>query len=84
VLLTLLSLGTFLAGVSLLSLRLCFLGVAMAIAVPAISWLQQSIVFFLLGAVLLIGFVIAFWLRKDRGRAAAPAAPTNTPTAEQG
>ena len=72
VLLTLLALGTFLAGLSLLSLQLCFLGVAMAIAVPAISWLQQSIVFFVLGAVLLIGFGIAFWLRKDRGRAAAP------------
>jgi hypothetical protein len=76
VLLTLLALGTFLAGVSLLSLRLCFLGIAMAIAVPAISWLQQSIVFFLLGAVLLIGFVIAFWLRKDRGRAVSPVATT--------
>src|SRR5215471_9812968 len=62
VLLTLLALGTFLAGISLLSLRLCFLGVAMAVAVPAISWLQQSIVFFVLGAVLLIGFGIAFWL----------------------
>src|ERR1700760_1607367 len=74
VLLTLLALGTFLAGVSLLSLRLCFLGVAMAIAVPAISWLQQSIVFFLLGAILLIGFGIAFWLRKDRGRSIAPSA----------
>ena len=66
VLLTLLALGTFLAGVSLLSLRICFLGVAMIVAVPAISWLQQSIVFFLLGAVLLIGFGIAFWLRADR------------------
>src|SRR5579864_2311005 len=76
VLLTLLALGTFLAGVSLLSLRLCFLGIAMAIAVPAISWLQQSIVFFLLGAVLLIGFVIAFWLRKDRGHAVSPVATT--------
>jgi hypothetical protein len=79
VLLTLLALGTFLAGVSLLSLRLCFLGVAMAIAVPAISWLQQSIVFFLLGAVLLIGVGIAFWLRKDRGRANAQEAATGTP-----
>ena len=78
VLLTLLALGTFLAGVSLLSLRLCFLGVAMVVAVPAISWLQQSIVFFLLGAVLLIGLGIALWLRKDRGRAAAPTSTSRT------
>ena len=84
VLLTLLVLGTFLAGVSLLSLRLRFLGVAMAIAVPAISWLQQSIVFFLLGAVLLIGFGIAFWLRKDRKGAAAPDAATAAPRMEGG
>lgn len=66
VLLMLLALGTFLAGVSLLSLQIAFLGLAMGIAVPAISWLQQSVIFFLLGAVLLIGLGIAFWLRQDR------------------
>jgi hypothetical protein len=66
VLLALLALGTFLAGVSLLSLQIAFLGVAMSIAVPAISWLKQSIIFFLLGAVLLIGLGITFWLRWDR------------------
>jgi len=72
VLLTLLALGCFLAGVSLLSLRLCFLGVAMIAAVPAISWLKQSILFILLAAVLLIGLGMTFWLRGDRGRLAAP------------
>jgi len=66
VLLTLLALGTFLAGVGLLSLQISFLGVAMGITVPAISWLQQSLIFFLLGAVLLIGLGITFWLRQDR------------------
>lgn len=66
VLLTLLALGTFLAGVSLLSLQIAFLGLAMGAAVPAISWLKQSILFFLLGAVLLIGLAISFWLRQDQ------------------
>jgi hypothetical protein len=66
VLLTLLALGTFLAGVSLLSVQISFLGLAMGAAVPAISWLKQSIFFFLLGAVLLIGLAITFWLRQDR------------------
>jgi len=66
VLLTLLALGTFLAGVSLLSPQIAFLGLAMGAAVPAISWLKQSIFFFLLGAVLLIGLAISFWLRQDR------------------
>jgi hypothetical protein len=72
VLLTLLALGSFLAGLSLLSARLCFLGVAMMAAVPAISWLKQSILFFLLAALLLIGLGMTFWLRGDHERAAAP------------
>ena len=77
VLLTLLALGSFLAGVSLLSLQLCFLGVAMMVAVPAISWLKQSILFFLLAAVLLIGLAMIYWLRGDRGRAGAADNPSS-------
>jgi hypothetical protein len=73
VLLILLSLGTFLAGVSLLSLQIAFLGLAMGLTVPAISWLQQSVIFFLLGAVLLIGLGITFWLSQDRRPRATPA-----------
>jgi len=69
VLLTLLALGTFLAGVNFLSLQICFLGVAMAIAVPAIAWFKQSALFLLLAAVLVMGLVMAFW------RGARPARP---------
>jgi hypothetical protein len=76
ILLTLLALGTFLAGLSLLSLQIAFLGVAMGVAVPAISWLKQSVLFFLLGAVLLIGLGIMFWLRRDR-QPPAPSSSTN-------
>ncbi len=71
VLLILLALGTFLAGVSLVSLQIGFLGLAMGLAVPAISWLQQSVIFFLLGAALLIGLGITFWLSQDRRQGAA-------------
>jgi hypothetical protein len=73
VLLILLALGTFLAGISLVSLQIAFLGLAMALAVPAISWLQQSVLFFLLGAALLIGLGITFWLNQDRRPRAPPA-----------
>jgi hypothetical protein len=66
VLLILLALGTFLAGISLLSLQIAFLGLAMGLAVPAISWLTQSVLFFVLGAMLLIGLGITFWLSQDR------------------
>ncbi|WP_157783674.1 hypothetical protein [Bradyrhizobium liaoningense] len=45
----------------------------MAAAVPAISWLKQSVFFFLLGAVLLIGLAISFWLRQDRRPSQVPA-----------
>src|SRR6516165_2895191 len=64
VLLTLLALGTLLAGVNFLSLQICFLGVAMAVAVPAIAWLKQSALFLLLAAVLVIGLVMTFWPRQ--------------------
>ncbi|MBO4224162.1 hypothetical protein [Bradyrhizobium neotropicale] len=70
VLLTLLALGTFLAGLSLLSPQICFLGIAMGVAVPALSWLKQSVIFFLLAAVFLVGIGMTFWL--SYGRAAAP------------
>jgi hypothetical protein len=44
----------------------------MVLAVPAISWLKQSIIFYLLAAVLLAGLGIPFWLRQDRRPSAAP------------
>jgi hypothetical protein len=66
VLLMLLALGTFLAGINLLSLPICFLGVAMALSVPAIAWFKQAALFLLLAAVLLIGLGITFWPRRDK------------------
>jgi hypothetical protein len=69
VLLALLALGTFLAGVAFLSVQICFLGVAMALAVPAIAWLTQSFLFLLLVAVLIAGLALALWpARKKRRR----------------
>jgi len=64
VLLMLLALGTFLAGLNLLSLQICFLGIAFALAVPAISWVKQSVLFVILAAVFLIGLGMTFWLRQ--------------------
>jgi hypothetical protein len=68
VLLTLLALGTFLAGLNLLSLQICFLGLAMVLAVPAISWVKQSALFLLLAAVFLIGLGMTFWSRRGEAR----------------
>jgi hypothetical protein len=70
VLLTLLALGTFLAGVNFLSPQICFLGLAMAVAVPAIAWLKQAALFLTLAAILLIGVGMFFWPRRTDRRAA--------------
>jgi hypothetical protein len=61
VLLALLALGTFLAGINFLSLPIGFLGLAMVLTVPAIAWLTQSFLFLLLIVVLLIGLGVALW-----------------------
>lgn len=62
-LLMLLALGTFVAGVHV-SWQICVLGIAMALFVPAIAWLQQSALFLLLGASVIGGIVITFlWSR---------------------
>jgi hypothetical protein len=64
VLLILLALGTFLAGLNLPSVQICFLGFALVLAVPAISWVKQSALFLVLAAVAFVGLVIAFWSRR--------------------
>lgn len=66
VLLSMLALGTFTAGVNFLSLPIAFLGLAMALTVPAIAWLTQSFLFILLLVVLVIGLAVAFWPLRSR------------------
>ena len=61
-LLLLLALGTFLAGLNI-SAQICALGVAMALAVPALLWLKQTALLAILIAAALIGIVVAFWRR---------------------
>lgn len=71
-LLMLLALGTFVAGVHI-SWQICALGVAMALFVPAIAWLQQSALFLVLAGAALAGVVMTFWWRQGdrRSRKAA-------------
>src|SRR6516165_5480874 len=63
VLLTLLALGTFLARVNFLSLEICFLGLAMALTVPAIAWFKQAALFLVLAAIFVIGLGLVLWPR---------------------
>jgi len=69
VLMLLLGLGTFLAGISLMSLRICFLGLAMALAIPAMTWLKQASLLLLLAGVAIVGLAVAFWPRGTRSSA---------------
>jgi hypothetical protein len=65
VLLLLLALGTFLAGLNLSLLPICFLGLALALAVPVVSWLKQSILFLVLIAVFLVGVAVTLWPKRS-------------------
>jgi hypothetical protein len=69
VLMMLLAVGTFLAGIHLFSLRICFLGLAMALAIPAMTWLKQASLLLVLAGVAIAGLAVAFWPR-GRGREA--------------
>jgi hypothetical protein len=69
--LTILSLGTFLAGVHVGSWRICLVGIVLAIGVPAIAWLEQSALMIMLVVAIVIGIAAPFWWR-DR-KASAPA-----------
>jgi hypothetical protein len=63
--LTVLALGTFTAGVHIAAWRICVVGIVLALGVPAIAWLEQSALLFLLIAIVAV-VVIApfFWHRK--------------------
>src|SRR5271154_2720178 len=69
---TLLALGTFTAGVHVLSWQVCLLGLIMALGVPAIAWIENSalIVGLIAGVVVGIGVVVWWHFHDRRSRAA--------------
>lgn len=69
VLLLLLGVGAFLAGIYLMSLRICFLGAAMALSIPAMTWLKQASLLLVLAGVAIAGLAIAFWPRSKKASA---------------
>ncbi len=58
---TLLTLGTFTAGVHILSWQICLLGLIMALAIPAMAWIENSALIVVLIAAGLLGIVAVFW-----------------------
>ncbi|MGH6841639.1 MAG: hypothetical protein ACREDV_06035 [Methylocella sp.] len=60
-LLTLLALGTFTAGVHIAAWRICLVGVVLALTVPAIAWLEQATLFLLLTGIVLVAIVVLYF-----------------------
>jgi hypothetical protein len=58
---TLLALGTFTAGVHVLSWQVCLLGLIMAIGIPAIAWVENSAFIFVLLAAVIAGIGGVLW-----------------------
>lgn len=69
---TLLALGTFTAGVHVLSWQVCLLGLIMALGIPAIAWVENSALLgvLIVGVVLGIGVVLWWHFGGRRERAA--------------
>jgi hypothetical protein len=67
--LTLLALGTFVAGVHLQAWQICLLGAVMGASVPAIAWIERSSLFLLLAAVALLAIGLTFWWSMPRRKA---------------
>jgi hypothetical protein len=63
---TLLALGTFTAGVQVLSWQVCLLGLIMALGIPAIAWIENSalLVVLIVGAVIGVGAVLWWYWRQ--------------------
>jgi hypothetical protein len=68
-LLMLLALGTFTAGVHVAAWRICLVGVVLAITVPAIAWLEQATLLLVLIATVLVAIAVLYVMhhRRERG-----------------
>jgi len=67
---TLLTLGTFTAGVHIFSWQICLLGLVMAIGIPAIAWIENSALIVLLVVAGVAAIAAVFWWHwRERDRA---------------
>jgi hypothetical protein len=69
VVLTLIALGTFTAGVHILSWQICALGVVMALGIPGIAWVERSSLFLLLIVLVVVAVGAALWWNQRSRRA---------------
>jgi hypothetical protein len=69
---TLLALGTFTAGVHVLSWQVCLLGLIMALAIPAIAWIENTALISVLAVAVVLGIVGVLWWHFRDGRDRQP------------
>jgi len=67
--LTLLALGTFTAGVHVLSWQVCLLGIIMALCVPAAAWIEASALIVALISIAALGIGVVLWWHWHESRA---------------
>ncbi len=67
--LMLLALGTFTAGVHVLSWQVCLLGIIMALCVPAAAWIEASALIIVLIAAAALGIGVVLWWHWHERRA---------------
>jgi hypothetical protein len=68
---TLLALGTFMAGLQARVWRICAVGAILFVAVPAVGWLDQSAVLLMVATVAVIGIGgLTWWVDQRRHRTA--------------
>ncbi|MGD0564089.1 MAG: hypothetical protein ABSA66_13470 [Roseiarcus sp.] len=67
--LMLLALGTFTAGVHVLSWQVCLLGIIMALCVPAVAWIESSALIIVLVSIAALGIGVVLWWRWHESRA---------------
>jgi hypothetical protein len=69
---TLLALGTFTAGVHILSWQVCLLGLIMAFGIPAIAWIENSALLLVLVLAAIVGIGVVIWWHWHERRGHSP------------
>ncbi len=68
---TILALGTFLAGLHAHSWRTCVVGMILFVAVPVLGWLDQTSILLFIGALIIVAIAGGTWFLMDRRQSAA-------------
>ena len=82
--LILLALGTFVAGVHARTWQISVIGIVLALGVPAIAWIEQSVLLVVVAILALIALALGVWyaVHQLRAKFASPSRP-QTPAREQ-